>query len=420
MPASGTRSISVASGAAALIVWRSSSTAARCASGSSARYSSTVVGSGHVGLLVDLWCVVASCTTSRGRCVRCAHPDAPVRLAGRSGSSSAALRAILGWTPKAAPNRLAPNEPPHPGGGITHRSPCSPRRSGRKDRPLQVPMNGAQRASGHRSIRFAGTRRSWRSHSPSAGSRPAPAPAAAAAQVKVVIVVGPVESNTAKYNSHARRVRRPRPLARRIRHRGLQPERHLHAGQGRGQGREHLHLPRPRQRVAQPVWRVLGASQERDGSQQLVGSRQLEREVLGPDLHARRASRSRRTPSSCSTTCAMRRAIRSRARADPSKSIAMQRADGYGSGFLRTGAKAVFANGSGSLSSIITDLLTTRQDGRPDLPATTGPSAATVDFQFASKHTPGSTVWMDPKSPGRYYHAVSGRLTLTATQVRGG
>jgi hypothetical protein len=29
-------------------------------------------------------------------------------------------------------------------------------------------------------------------------------------------------------------------------------------------------------------------------------------------------------------------------------------------------------------------------------------------------------VWMDPKDVGRYYHAVSGRLTLTATQVRGG
>jgi hypothetical protein len=42
------------------------------------------------------------------------------------------------------------------------------------------------------------------------------------------------------------------------------------------------------------------------------------------------------------------------------------------------------------------------------------------DFQFASKHTSGSTVWLDPKAAGRYYHAVSGRLTLTATQVRGG
>ena len=106
-------------------------------------------------------------------------------------------------------------------------------------------------------------------------------------------------------------------------------------------------------------------------------------------------------------------------RADPTKSVAMQRADGYGTGFLRTGAKAVFANGE---RQPVVD---------HHRPVPTNKTVAQIfqadwsfngarDFQFASKHTPGSTVWMDPKAPGKYYHAVSGRLSLTATQVRAG
>ena len=106
-------------------------------------------------------------------------------------------------------------------------------------------------------------------------------------------------------------------------------------------------------------------------------------------------------------------------RADPTKSVAMQRADGYGTGFLRTGAKAVFANPNGSLSSIIHDLFLTNRNVAQIFQADPSFDGAR-DFQFTSKHTPGSIVWMDPKDPGKYYHAVSGRLTLTAAQVRAG
>ena len=106
-------------------------------------------------------------------------------------------------------------------------------------------------------------------------------------------------------------------------------------------------------------------------------------------------------------------------RANPTKSVAMQRADGYGTGFLRSGAKAMFANGNGSLSSIISDLFLTNKNMAQIF--TSDPTFnGARDFKFASKHTPGSTVWMDPKDAGRYYHAVSGRLTLTAGQVRAG
>ena len=105
--------------------------------------------------------------------------------------------------------------------------------------------------------------------------------------------------------------------------------------------------------------------------------------------------------------------------ANPSKSVAMQRADGYGTGFLRTGAKAVFANGNGGLSSILTNLFTTDMTVAQIFQSDWSFTGAR-DFSFASRHTPGATVWLDPRDPGRYYHSVNGKLTLTAAQVRAG
>jgi hypothetical protein len=97
----------------------------------------------------------------------------------------------------------------------------------------------------------------------------------------------------------------------------------------------------------------------------------------------------------------------------------MERADGYGTGFLRTGAKAVFATGNGGLNKVLADLFTSdktvAQMFQEDY-AFTGER----DFKFASRKTSWSTVWMDPHSAGKYYHAVSGKLTLTASQVRAG
>jgi hypothetical protein len=101
----------------------------------------------------------------------------------------------------------------------------------------------------------------------------------------------------------------------------------------------------------------------------------------------------------------------------------MQRADGYGTGFLRTGARAMFATGNGSLTSVLADLFTSNKTvGQmfQDDWAFTG----TADFTFKSTKvwwkTSWSTVWMDPQSAGKYYHAVSGNLNLTAAQVRAG
>lgn len=106
-------------------------------------------------------------------------------------------------------------------------------------------------------------------------------------------------------------------------------------------------------------------------------------------------------------------------RANPTTSVAKTRADGYGTGFLRTGAKAVFATGLGSLGPIISDLMrgdmTIGQIFRSDSSFT-----GTRDFRFTSTYTSGMTVWMDPYAAGRYYHSVVGTLSLTAAQVRAG
>jgi hypothetical protein len=106
-------------------------------------------------------------------------------------------------------------------------------------------------------------------------------------------------------------------------------------------------------------------------------------------------------------------------RANPTRSVAMRRADNYGAGFLRANAKAVFAIGIDSASYTLRSLLTStktigqifKSDPARDL---------RYDFSFASARTPGHRVWMDPYAPNRYYRSVVGQLGLTAASVRGG
>ena len=54
-------------------------------------------------------------------------------------------------------------------------------------------------------------------------------------------------------------------------------------------------------------------------------------------------------------------------RANPTKSVAVQRVDNYGAGFLRASAKAVFAEGTGSAGYILSGLFRTDRTIAPDL-----------------------------------------------------
>ncbi|MGZ8513557.1 MAG: hypothetical protein ACXW4H_00810 [Candidatus Limnocylindrales bacterium] len=103
--------------------------------------------------------------------------------------------------------------------------------------------------------------------------------------------------------------------------------------------------------------------------------------------------------------------------ANPTKSVAMKRADNFAAGFLRANAKAVFAEGLDSASYLLSSLFhSNRTMGQIFMSA---PSATGVrDFSFSSARTPGKRVWMDPVSPGRYYRSVVGSLSVTAATVR--
>ena len=102
----------------------------------------------------------------------------------------------------------------------------------------------------------------------------------------------------------------------------------------------------------------------------------------------------------------------------PSQSTAKQRVDNYGAGFLRAGASAVFAEGIDSTSYILYGLFKTNRTMRDIFwsdPARDG----RWDISFGSARTPGTHAQMDPlDGSNRYYRSVIGNLDLTATKWR--
>lgn len=104
-------------------------------------------------------------------------------------------------------------------------------------------------------------------------------------------------------------------------------------------------------------------------------------------------------------------------RKDPTKSVAMQRIDNFGAGFLRTGADAVFAEPRGNPSYILRDLFKSTKSMRQifwDSPQ----AKHAYSFTFASRRTRNVTAISDPYSPGKYYRSVVGYLSTTATTWR--
>ena len=103
--------------------------------------------------------------------------------------------------------------------------------------------------------------------------------------------------------------------------------------------------------------------------------------------------------------------------ANPTKSTAIKRVDNYGAGFLRTGARAVFAEGINSSSYILYGLFKTTRTITQIFwsdPARKG----SYDFTFSSSRTPGRTAIMDPMATSRYYRSVIGDLGMTAASWR--
>jgi hypothetical protein len=281
---------------------------------------------------------------------------------------------------------------------------------------LQVPTTGAQRASRYRAVRLVAL--AALASAVVLGGLATPAPAAAADPVKVAIIVGPAHSSTAKYIKKARAyaalarsydakvvvVYSPNATWGRVRSAAKGANILIYLGHGNGSPSPYGAFS-PLRRNGMGLNRSAGhghANVKYYGQRYMRTGIDLDRNAVVLLNHLCYASGNSEP-----------------GHGTPSRSTAKKRVDGYGTGFLRTGAKAVFANGHGSLRSVLVDLLTSDKTIArifKDDPAFSGAR----DFRFASRKTPGMTVWMDPYARGRYYHSVIGKLTLTAARVRAG
>ena len=105
----------------------------------------------------------------------------------------------------------------------------------------------------------------------------------------------------------------------------------------------------------------------------------------------------------------------------PTASLAAQRVDNYAAGFLKAGARAVYAYGHQSVRDVLRLLYTTNQtlDGVFMTPSGTKGFNGARDQWFSSTRTPGKRLHVDPYPNGDYYRAVTGDLSMTTAEFRG-
>ncbi|MEA2622543.1 MAG: hypothetical protein QOH61_1453 [Chloroflexota bacterium] len=103
---------------------------------------------------------------------------------------------------------------------------------------------------------------------------------------------------------------------------------------------------------------------------------------------------------------------------NPSLSVAKSRVDNYGAGFLRTGARAVIAEGFGQAGYLLKGLFTTNKTIRQifwSSPLAVGKFAVS----FNPRRSPGwASGILDPHRPSNYYRSVVGKLNMRASDWR--
>jgi basic membrane lipoprotein Med (substrate-binding protein (PBP1-ABC) superfamily) len=105
---------------------------------------------------------------------------------------------------------------------------------------------------------------------------------------------------------------------------------------------------------------------------------------------------------------------------NPTRSTAIKRVDNYGYGFLKAGAKAVFASGITNVGYAIRGLFKGSSSLTLGKLFWTDPiRTVTYRFTFTSSRTSGASAIMDPYAPGRYYRSVIGFLDTTVGDWRG-
>jgi hypothetical protein len=103
----------------------------------------------------------------------------------------------------------------------------------------------------------------------------------------------------------------------------------------------------------------------------------------------------------------------------PTRSVAKQRVDNYGAGFLRAGVSAVIADGHRGAVDYLRALFTT--DQRLVELWRSQPNYHGNEFSFASTRTSGKTALMDPDTAtSGYYRSMVGNPNVTTTQVLDG
>jgi hypothetical protein len=278
---------------------------------------------------------------------------------------------------------------------------------------LRVPEDGAQRASTNRSARLTVLAIAFALVAAIAATNPTPA---SAAGMKVVIVVGPVGSSTSKYIDNAKR----------------------YASQARSYGASVVEIYSPhatwsRVKAAAQGAKVLIYLGHGNGHPSPYGEFSKYRKD-GMGLNKTDGNGNSNTKYwgewymqtylklAPNAVVILNRLCYASGNsewgtANPTREVAKKRVDNYGAGFLRTGAKAVFAEGITDASYILYGLFRTSRSIGSIFQSSPNWNGA-YDFRFASTRTPGMGIWMDPYKPNRYYRSVTGNLGLTASTFR--
>jgi hypothetical protein len=279
---------------------------------------------------------------------------------------------------------------------------------------LRVPEHGAQRASSRRPVQAAVIAIALALVTFAGMSNPSPA---AAAGIKVVVIVGPVGSSTSNYIYNAKKyaaqarsygatvveIYSPNATWTRVKAAAQGAKVIVYLGHGNGS--------------PSPYGAFSAYSKDGFGLNKSLGNGNYNTKYWG-EYYIRTGIKLAPNAVVILNRLCYASGNSEWGSPNPTKTVAKQRVDNYGAGFLRAGARAVFADGITSASYVLYGLFrTTRTIGQifQSSPSWVG----AYDFHFASVRTPGYTVWMAPKAPGRYYRSVIGALGLGAATVRG-
>ena len=279
---------------------------------------------------------------------------------------------------------------------------------------MPVPTEGAQRASGHRSLRLAVSLVLAAAFATGTlVTNPAPA---AAAAMKVVIVVGPAGSSTSNYIYNAKKL----------------------AAQARGYGASVYEIYSPYATWSKVKSAAQGANvfiylgHGNGWPSPYAPFQRMTKDGLGLNSSA---GSTRHTyygeyyidnyiNFAPNAVVILNRLCYASGNSEwgsgyPTKSTAIQRVDNYGAGFLRANAKAVFAEAIGSTSYILYGLFKTKKT-MGQIFWSSSAADGRWDFVFRSQRTRPWHGVMDPVGgANRYYRSMIGDFGLTTATWRG-